>query len=308
MRTTGRAAAFAVAGLLLARAAFAQPAPSTAAVAEDLFQEGRRLMQENHAAEACPKFAEAQRLDPGSGTLLNLAHCYEVVGRTASAWAEYRKMPSLAQRDGRPDRATLAEERVAVLEPHLSHLVVVVARAAEGFSLAVDGDPLGDAAWGTAVPVDPGTHVVTAEAPGKRSWRGEVLVRANGDTETVRVPALEDMPAPPLPARRAEAPAPRAAARGGRDWAYVVGGAGLLGVALGAAFGMRAITKRRDSNAVVARDGYSSPEAVDLNDQAKTAAWISDVAVGVGLVGIGVGTYLLVSANHGPTVAVGGAF
>jgi hypothetical protein len=52
------------------------------AAATALFDEGRRVMAENHYAEACPKLAESERLAPSGGTLINLADCYEHAGLT----------------------------------------------------------------------------------------------------------------------------------------------------------------------------------------------------------------------------------
>ena len=90
---SGRAAWLAVAGL----ASVAQPAQaqSDSAAARALFAEGRNLMADERYAEACPKFEESLRLDHGMGTQFNLAHCWEKLGRTASAWSMARRNASL---------------------------------------------------------------------------------------------------------------------------------------------------------------------------------------------------------------------
>src|SRR6188508_1232334 len=85
---------------LVSRAEAQVSGESRRAAAEALFIEGRRLVAEGKTAEGCAKFAESQALDPGVGTLLNLARCYERIGRTASAWTTYREAASRAQAAG----------------------------------------------------------------------------------------------------------------------------------------------------------------------------------------------------------------
>src|SRR5262245_14840909 len=90
--------------------------------AESLFSSGRELMQAGKYQEACEKFESSRRLEPALGTTLNLANCYEKLGRTASAWAEFKSAAAEAQRLGDPTRKATALERAAALEPKLSRL------------------------------------------------------------------------------------------------------------------------------------------------------------------------------------------
>ena len=83
------------------------------AAAQSLFDEGRKLMTEGKFAQACPKLAESQKLDPGVGTQFNLADCYERLGQTASAWAGFLEAASTAKSMGQGEREKVARERAA---------------------------------------------------------------------------------------------------------------------------------------------------------------------------------------------------
>lgn len=306
--------------LLVTAAADAQPSPEDRAAAESLFRDGRRLMDDGRIADGCRKLEESQRLDPAPGTLLNLAVCHEREGKIATAWAELQSALAQARRDGRADREELARERIAVVEPLLPKLTLIVRAPSRvpGLIVKRNGSPLQAGAWGTAIPVDPGEVVIEAEAKGHTRWRAVVRLEPKGAAE-VSVPALEklpDEPAPPAVQPSAAPPPPRRdAGLGPRSTAGIaLAGAGAVSLGVGAYFGVRAMSKRADSDeecpTVGGRERCSS-RGVELNDSARGAARAADVTIGLGLLAIGAGAYLFFAdpardgRRGGPLLAVG---
>jgi len=232
-------------GMSLALVAFSSR-PAAAAVttadvatAQALFDEGRKLMNEGRYSEACPKLDESQRIDPGWGTLINLADCHEHIGRTASAWSEFLQVAAGSRQAGQSERAQAAKGRAAALEPRLSKLTIAVSELnlPAGFEIKRDQSMVGPAQWGTAVAVDPGEHVVEASAPGKRPWRRIITVGDEGEKNEVFIPPLED-------------DVPRAAESRGffsdgpgvqRMTAIALGGVGVLALSAGGYFAIRAL-------------------------------------------------------------------
>ncbi len=162
------------------------------AAAEALFLNGRKLLQEQKFAEACPKLAESHRLDPATGTLLALALCYEGQGKTASAWAAYREVEVRARAEKSNERANAAKERVGALEPKLAKVVVEFAPGVEkpvGTQVTRDGTVLGEGSLGTPIPVDAGEHNIVVEAPGKVPFTDSALV-SDGETKRFVIAAL----------------------------------------------------------------------------------------------------------------------
>ncbi|MCA9623278.1 MAG: PEGA domain-containing protein, partial [Myxococcales bacterium] len=182
------------AGLLLAMALVTSAPPASAqdtdaAMAESLFLEARRLMEEGQLEAACAKLQASQDLDPQLGTLLNLGNCLEKVGRTASAWAAFTELARLAARAGQSKRADYASERVAVLAPSLSYLTLSVTAPVPNQRVTVDGRVIADAAYGTALPLDPGEREVRAEAEGYEPWSARVTVEP-GTRRSLAIPSL----------------------------------------------------------------------------------------------------------------------
>src|SRR5262249_44361935 len=128
--------------------AYAQPVGGDKALAESLFQAGKDLMKQGRVDEACPKFAESNRIDPSPGTLLNLGKCLETQGKTASAWAAYKEAIAVARAGGQTKRVEAGQQFAADIEPKLSKLRIDVASPPPGFSIRCDGVSVGEATIG----------------------------------------------------------------------------------------------------------------------------------------------------------------
>jgi hypothetical protein len=179
--------------LLHGVSASAQASAGDKAAAEALFDQGLKLMKQNSFAEACPKLEESDRIDPAVGTLLYLGECYERTGRTASAWATFREAASLANTSNQADRARVASARAQGLESRLSRLSIELApdvAKIPGIVVKRGGQRLEPSLYGTALPVDPGEYRIEVTAPGYEPWATPVKVEAGGATASVRVPAL----------------------------------------------------------------------------------------------------------------------
>jgi serine/threonine-protein kinase len=303
--------------LFAPKVARAQTAADKAA-AESAFEEGKRLMSAHAYAEACPKFAESLRRDPGLGTMLGLADCFEKNGQTASAWGEFREAAGAAARKG-DKREALARENATRLEPLLSKVVVRIPAEADIRGLAVkrDGVDIERAAWGEQVPVDPGVHAIAASAPGRKDWQTTVNVAAQPSVQTVTIPVLDAAPVPPpvdaapltpVPASPPEAlPAKTSDGRTQRIAGVAVAGAGVVGVVIGSVFGLHAKSKLDDSNANGHCDASNACDGpgLTLRSEAKSAATVSTIAFVLGTAAIAGGAVLWFTAPHGEQAAVG---
>ncbi len=282
--------------------------------AEVLFREGKQLMDQKDYAAACPKLAESYRLDPATGSLLALALCYERSGKLASAWVAYTDAAARAKREGQADRERGAEARARELEPRLAKLIVEVeAPDTAGLEVIRDGVHLGPAAFGTAIPVDVGEHVVEARAPGRDPFR-EVVEAKGSEALTVVVPELARVPASvstassPAPAATAAsepAPAddPDSSDTGGDSTLSTAGIAamavGAVGLVIGSYYGLRALSLKKEADCPASCEG----DAYNKQQQAYDAGNVSTIAFVAGGVLAATGATLYVVSAPDDTAA-----
>jgi hypothetical protein len=200
----------------------AGPRPSRAddngATARAMFEQATRDMDAGDYDKACPALVTVVRLSRGIGSMIKLGKCYEAQGRLASAWASFKAAAEAAHL-AQDAREAGAEAKAEELFPKLSRLSVAVgpeSLGVGGLTIKRDDVDLERGQWNTDSPVDAGKHVVTASAPGKKTWRGTVDVPSAGGSATIEVPTLEDeaptiaLPAattPKVPVATSSAPA-----------------------------------------------------------------------------------------------------
>ena len=286
--------------LLLAATVAGSPAlaqTGDAAVAEALFRSARTLVAAGSYVEACPKFAESQRIDPKLGTLMNLALCHEKDGKTATAWAEYTQAGQIAARSGQPDRERVAVASAAALEAVLAH-VVLSPETNEPITVEVDGKMMGAATLGTLIPVDPGAHEVVAKAPGRKTFTASFTVDAKGGDQTIKIPKLEVEASSPAPAAEV-APAPTAptetpsvvVAYGHPRVGYaLMGSAGVL-LVTGAILGGLSFSEKSTVQHQCTAQLRCNSAGVDADTRMKAFETASTVTIGAGVLAGAAGLY-----------------
>ncbi len=313
-------AAFCLGCAGLAGAAHAQASGAEKTAAEALFGEGKRLMEQGKFGEACPKFADSQRLDPGVGTLLNLARCYQKNGQTATAWSTYKEAAGAARSAGQTDRENIARRESAALELTLPKLTVTVSpetASLPNLEVRLDGAVLPKGLWGVPAPVDPGAHSIEARAAGKKPFAQRVQI-AQRASSTVTIPVLgTGSSSDPSTESTGPAVTPATSASGDshgsssqRTIGLVVGSAGIVAMVAGGALALSAKS---------AYDGVS-PQSCDVagcddagfqtRNDARDKAGVATIIFGVGaaaLVGGGVLFLTAPSSAGSASLSVGPA-
>jgi hypothetical protein len=298
------------------------------------FIQGRDALNRGEYATALILFRTSQELYPSPGTLLNLALCEERLGMVGSALQHFQEVVRLLPPGD--ERLSIARNGAAMIEPRVPRLRIEVAKGApEGISLLRDGAPIAAADLGKDLPLDPGKHVVVVKAPG-RADRPYAITLVEGAREVLTVepgpdpsaaasdpkprePARGDPPvapvsAPPIGAGAAVPPPDfpsfdPTAGNPTRTAGFMVGGVGVVSLAVGVTTGVLAFSKKDEVDSLCPRADVCSEEGVSAERTGKALAMTSTITVILGVAGVGAGATLLVLSRGGskpkPAAAIG---
>jgi hypothetical protein len=285
----------------IARHVPAQPAPGNATSAEALFDEGKKLLKAGDWTGACAKFDASLALERAVGTHIKVARCRVHEGKLASAWYEYQlalayNLEHTESKGRRTELEAQIQREAAELEPRLPKLVIKVEAPPKNLVVRRDGNEIPAAALSEALTIDPGAHVIEAEAPGYAP-KHESITIAERETQSLslQLVALQPaqasvLPPAPAPAPPPAAPLPNAAvmtssaaaplvagARGRevppssehglstrRTLGYALAGAGVIGLGVAGYYGIRTLGLVSQSNSHCDHPGGAcDPDGVD---------------------------------------------
>jgi hypothetical protein len=157
--------------------------------------------------------------------------------------------------------------------------------------VAIDGQPLTEVLDGKAVNVDPGTHTVRFEHTGVTAIEQPIVVREGEKARVISVSwAKESAREPSSTHRELEAKS------GPPTSAWIFGGLGVVGLGAFGALALHGMQRRSDLRSQC----FGSCDQSQV-DPIKTEFAIADVALGIGIVSLGVATVLFFTGGSAPS-------
>jgi hypothetical protein len=160
--------------------------------AERLFREGQRLLEDGRYGEACPKFEAAYRKDHQLGTLLNLAYCHKEQGALWQSWLEFKEAELKASELKRHERRDFARQRMVELEKSLARVVIEPHAGVELTEVLVEDRHVPEAEKAHAFAAEPGQRKLTFRAKGKKPVVQLVTIIKSERPQHIGAPEMVD--------------------------------------------------------------------------------------------------------------------
>ncbi|HEY5376570.1 MAG TPA: hypothetical protein VIK01_22975 [Polyangiaceae bacterium] len=306
---------------LMSNAQAEEDSAAETAAARTLAVDGLKLAQAGKCDEAIPKLDRAEKLHHSAIVLSRLGECEVSQGKLVEGTEMLRKVLREALPPNPSPALSKAYEHAQntldSAKPKIAGLTISVS-APQGteLHLTVDGQAVASTLLDSELPADPGDHVVEASATGFLKAASRVtLTTADKKTVTLKLEVDPNAPVPAVASATDDAKvgtAPPLAQNGAgpraavstppapqqdpsHAAAYVSFGVGLVGVGVGSAFGLIALTDKHNLSGCTSNVCPASSR--DSVDTAKRAGNISTIAFGVGGAGLLLGTVLYFSVG-----------
>ena len=301
---------------------YAEPSDAQKETARSLMAEGRALREQHDLKGALARFQAADAIMNVPTTGYELARAQADLDLLVEARTTIRRLLTPAPKPGEPEPFQEARSKADALDAELDtriaslHFVLRGALPSETVDIFVDGEVVAAAAVDMPYRVNPGHHLVSAQAKGKEA-KAEVDVaeRQSADVplELVTVAPADDTAPPPPQEHAANVP----------TLSYVAGGIGAAGLLVGGVTGVLALSSKHSAESGC-RGSLCPPSTWSDLDHAHSYATVSTVGFIVGAVGVGValGSFLatrpssngaalqahLSASNSGSSLTLSGRF
>lgn len=266
--------------------------------ADTLYREAVELFKSGNVKGACAKLDESFTLEPKTQTLFSLAKCRQREGRVATAWLQFNELVKRGEREGDATKLAEYKAKVAELDRLVPRATLKLGAHPEVTDVRLDGKSIPRAEWTAPVPLDPGEHVFVFSGTGKLDGERRVNLRES-ETITIDIETLRDARAgggtPP------EGGGASASTKGSSPTlGYILGGVGIAAIGVGTVTGIVAINEKSTADD---RFNRRDPSFKDSDDSASSMALVSTIFWVVGLVGVGAGTYLILTHDSKKTAS-----
>jgi hypothetical protein len=274
--------------------------------ARALFQRAIELEQAGNYTQALEQFRDVGQVRMTPQVRFHIASCEEKLGRLVTALGGYELALVDAETVGE-DFKNEVDAAVTRLRASIPKLVIQRGAGAEAAEIQLDGVALGASSVGVPVPLDPGPHSINAKAPGSLPFAQTVTIAEN-EQKSVDV-ELTPEPQPATAGAMASStqtvdlnpkPHPRLVP-------YVIGGVGVASlIGSGVLFALRQSALSDLENKCGPERKSCPSSARGEVDNLKLYNTAAQVALGVGVVGVGTAVTLILlqkKQNAAPATA-----
>jgi hypothetical protein len=259
----------------------AEPSKTSLATARDLFSRAERDEDTGQWADALDKLLRAGSVKMTSGIRFHIALCEEKLGKLANALGDYVMAEAAARSEGNNEVLEATLEPLASLRARVPTLTIMLPADARDADTTLDGARLPTELLGTAIPINVGSHLVTAHATGRPPFSAAIQVNEGQALDVdVRFPSNSVAP-PPFPSStgRAAPESPSASPRGAAI-ATTAGGVALVGFGALAYFIAGDKQSRADTQCPTLTSCDSLKPGVRTWDALALGGWIAGAGLG----------------------------